>query len=486
MGIMSLHYVSFLQGLRRLALGCLLGTAWASAPGVEPFRLEVVEEGSGWPVPLVEFRTTHGVRFITDNAGVAAFDLPELMGTETWLTVLGNGYGVKPDGFGYEGVRVKPQPGGSQKITVSRRIVAKRIGRLTGGGRFAESQQTGTAAPEPESGIVGCDSVQNAVYRGRLFWAWGDTTVAGYPLGIFDMTGATTPIQPLASFEPPLRLTFDWFRDPAGKVRGIAKMPGTGPTWVSGVAVLPDRTGRERLVGTYIKVRGYLEAYECGVCVWDDASAQFLKERLVWTKGPDAPKQPPVPDGHPAPYTDAAGRDWMLFGNPFPNFRCPATFEGWQDPAQWETLTPQPHVLAAGSGDKVKPHTGSIAWNAFRKRWVTVFMESGGKPSGHGELWYAEAPEPTGPWGPAVKVLSHANYTFYNPRLHPEFTPADSPVLFFEGTYTSEFADRPEVTPRWNYNQILYRLDLDDPALQPAAAPSPAPADSAPPPKPGN
>ena len=36
--------------------------------------------GSGWPVALVELRTVHGVRFVTDSAGLVAFDLPELMG----------------------------------------------------------------------------------------------------------------------------------------------------------------------------------------------------------------------------------------------------------------------------------------------------------------------------------------------------------------------------------------------------------------------
>ena len=81
-------------------------------------------------------------------------------------------------------------------------------------------------------------------------------------------------------------------------------------------------------------------------------------------------------------------------------------------------------------------------------------MQYFGKPSVFGELWYAEADAPTGPWGPAVKVLSHDNYTFYNPRLHPEFTPADSPILIFEGTYTVQFADRPAPTPRYDYNQI--------------------------------
>jgi len=52
--------------------------------------------------------------------------------------------------------------------------------------------------------------------------------------------------------------------------------------------------------------------------------------------------------------------------------------------------------------------------------------------------------------------------------LHPEFTPSGSPVLFFEGTLSDEFARNPPVIPRYNYNQILYRLDLDDPALAPA------------------
>jgi hypothetical protein len=159
----------------------------------------------------------------------------------------------------------------------------------------------------------------------------------------------------------------------------------------------------------------------------------------------------------------------VYFGNPLPFLRCPATFEAWQDSTQWGVLEPQKSLSSAKDDKPVKPHSGSVAWNGYRKRFVTVFMESHGKPSTFGELWYAEADSPTGPWGKAVKVLTHDNYTFYNPRLHPEFTPADSPILIFEGTYTQEFADRPVPTARYNYNQILYRLDLDDPALQPAA-----------------
>src|SRR5262245_12737600 len=73
-----------------------------------PCRIEVVEKASGWPVPLVELRTTHNVRLVSDNAGVIAFDLPELMGRETWFEVHGQGYEVPKDGFGMRGVRVTP------------------------------------------------------------------------------------------------------------------------------------------------------------------------------------------------------------------------------------------------------------------------------------------------------------------------------------------------------------------------------------------
>ena len=451
-------------------LTCLLLVA-SPAFSAEPCRIKVVDKQNGWPVPLVQLRTTHHVTFISDNAGVIALDAPELMGREVWFDVAGHGYEVKKDGFGMRGVRLKPEPGKTLRVEVNRTIIAKRLGRSTGAGIFAESQKLGRELDWKESGVFGSDSVQNAVHRGKLFWAWGDTLVPHYPLGIFDMSSATTAVQPLASFEPPLRLKLDYFRDDMGKPHGVAKMPGSGPTWVSGYVSLPDKTGAARLCGSYMKIRNHLEIYEWGLCVWDDVAEKFNQLLVVWTKTGKSPKPPTVPDGHPAFWKDATGKEFVLFGNPLPFLRCPATFEAWQDSSTWELLKPTTNLVSATNGKPVKPHSGSIAWNAFRKRWVTVFMENFGKPSAFGELWYAVADAPTGPWGKTVKVLSHDNYTFYNPRLHPEFTPANSPILIFEGTYTAEFADKPAPTPRYNYNQMLYRLDLDDPALAPAQKP---------------
>ena len=437
-------------------------TLCSSAPAAEPCRIEVVDAENGWPVPLVELRTNHHLRFVTDNAGVIACDAPELMGVESWFAVEGHGYGVPADGFGYRGVRLTPQPGETLTVKVNRELPAKRLGRLTGAGLFAESQQLGDHTDWQESGLLGCDSVQLAGHNGKLHWAWGDTTMPHYPLGLFHMLGATTELKPLASFEPPLKLSYDYFRDANGKPRNTAEMPGTGPTWLSGFVSLPDDTGTQRLVAAYVKIKDMLTAYECGLCVWDEQSHSFKLHKKLWTMSEAEPEQPRTLEGHPLRWQDEAGIEWLLFGDPFPRMKCKPTFEAWQDPSQWQVLEPQQKVPTANGGEPITPHRGSIAWNEYRQCWVTVFTQMYGEPSALGEIWYAEADSPLGPWENAVKVVTHNNDTFYNPRLHPELTPDDSPILLFEGTYTAMFADRPPATPRYDYNQVMYRLDLDD------------------------
>jgi len=463
----SIHATTRRRSLSALILLLLLCCNRAVG-AADNCRIEIVEKGTGWPVPLVELRTVHHVRFVSDNAGLIAFDLPELMGRETWFNVLGHGYEVAKDGFGNRGVRLTPQPGKTLKVEVERKIIARRLGRVTGGGIFGESQKLGLEKDWRDGEILGCDSVQNAIHNGRLFWFWGDTSLPGYPLGIFETSGATTATNPLRSFEPPVRIEYKHFRNDKGAPRGVAKIPGEGPTWIVAVVTLPDKTGASRLCATYLKIKPPLDPYQFGLCAWNDEKEIFEHVRTAWKKGET--QQPP--QGHAALWKDPAGKEWLLVGNPLPRIRCAATFEAWQDPSQWEFLTPQPGLDRADGGKKpVKPHTGSIAWNNYRKRWVTVFMEAYGSPSVFGELWYAEAESPLGPWGKAVKILTHENYTFYNPRIHSEFTPGDSPVLIFEGTYTMQFADKPATTPRYDYNQVLYRLDLDDPRLKPVAIP---------------
>lgn len=438
-----------------------------AAPPPIAVEIQVIDKETGWPVPMVTLETVHNVKFVTDNAGRIAFDLTELMGQETWLSLASDGYELPADGWGKRGVRFRMEPGEKFKIEVTRTSIAKRLGRLTGAGLFGESQKLGLEKDAEHANVVGCDSVQNAIIGGKMFWAWGDTSLASYPLGIFDSTGALTDTHPFISFEPPLRIKYDYFADSNHQPRGIAKMPGKGPTWLNGCVSLPDKDGAERLVAMYVKTKPPMEGYEAGLCVWNDQKAEFEHLRTVWTKSAAMKDHPPMPTGHAIIINGDDGKKWAVFGDPLPMLKCPATFEAWQDPDAWQLLKPQESVMDS-DGHAIKPASGAIAWNAYRKRWVTVFMQIFGTPSGFGEVWYAEADAPFGPWGPAVKVLSHKNYSFYNPALHPEFTPAESPILLFEGTHAVTFADRPEPTPRYEYNQILYRLDLDDPKLAPA------------------
>ncbi|MGC1275054.1 MAG: hypothetical protein WBC44_15220, partial [Planctomycetaceae bacterium] len=74
----------------------------------------------------------------------------------------------------------------------------------------------------------------------------------------------------------------------------------------------------------------------------------------------------------------------------------------------------------------------------------------------------AEAATPLGPWVYATKIVTHDKYSFYNVKHHDYFDADDGRLLYFEGTYTKEFSGRDEPTPRYDYNQIMYRLDLDD------------------------
>jgi hypothetical protein len=121
------------------------------------------------------------------------------------------------------------------------------------------------------------------------------------------------------------------------------------------------------------------------------------------------------------------------------------------------------HLHDIESGREISPHGGTVYFNTYRQRWVAIFVQQFGETSFLGELWYAEADTPVGPWAYAKKIVTHNKYSFYNPKQHPYFDRDGGRILFFEGTYTHTFSGSPEnATPRYDYNQIMYRLNLDD------------------------
>jgi hypothetical protein len=125
--------------------------------------------------------------------------------------------------------------------------------------------------------------------------------------------------------------------------------------------------------------------------------------------------------------------------------------------------------LKAGQPDRrVALHSGTVRWNSWRQRWVLIAGEWQGAASFLGEVWYAESHEPTGPFTQAVQIVTHDRQSFYNVCHHSFWDKHDGRVIHFEGTYTNDFSGNSDRTPRYNYNQVLYRLDLGAAGLEPA------------------
>jgi hypothetical protein len=498
--------------MRDIVASGLVALATATATAAAPFRITVVDDQTGRGVPLVELRTVNEIRYVTDCRGVVAFDEPALLGRTVFFHVRGHGYEFPKDGFGYRGKALETREGGEATLRIKRVNVAERLYRVTGEGIYRDSLLTGLPAPIPNAGlnakVLGSDSVVTEVLGGRMYWFWGDTNRPEYPLGNFHVPGATSRLPDMGGLDPEVGVALDYFVDDKGFARETAHMPGAGPTWIDGLIVLRDRSGRERMFAAYVKIRNMLEAYERGLVEFDDGANRFEK---VATFDLDAPIHP---GGHPF-LDDEGGPNHVYFARPFPLVRVPADPESLAKTERYEAYTclesgtrvkdrridrapdgsvryawkantapvgpaEQNELIKAGllkpeeallqlrdveTGKPVTAHGGSVYWNNYRRRYVLIAVEAGGSSSYLGEVWFAEARTILGPWTYARKVVTHDRYSFYNPKQHPWFSKDDGRIIFFEGTYSATFSGNPEPTPRYDYNQVMYKLDQADPRL---------------------
>ncbi len=446
-----------------ILLGCValcVTTAFA-----KPFAIQVVDADTGRAVPLVELRTVPGRSYYTDNAGFVAVDDEALTDQEVFFTVTSHGYEFAADGFGFRGKRFRVKPGETERISIQRKNIAERLYRITGVGLYEHAVRLGQAPPLQHplinSGVAGLDSTQCCVYQGKLFWIWGDTNRLSYPLGNFYTTGATSRLPNDGGLSPEVGVDLEYFSDGKGFVKGLAPFKSDGPVWLTALAALKDADGKEHLGATYLKIKAPLEVQERGLCEWDETE-QVFREVLKFPK--DAKR---VPEGHAFRHSDKAG-GWLYFGEATPNLRMPDRYEAWRDPQAYEPVAADVQFRDANSNVKVSPHHGHVAWSPARKKWISVFCEDGGASSYLGETWYAESNHPEGPWRKAVKIITHDKYSFYNPTQHPYFADPAGRYLYFEGTYTVSFSGNEHPTPLYEYNQIMYRLDLQDPRLKSA------------------
>ena len=480
----------------------------------EYFAIKAVDEATGRGIPLVELRTVSNIRYVTDSHGVAAFLEPGLMNRTVFFFVSSHGYVFPKDGFGNAGAMLETVPGKEAVLRLQRLNIAERLYRATGEGIYRDSILLGRPAPITEpvlnGEVSGQDSTVTQIYRGKIHWFWGDTNRPRYPLGQFWTSGATSDLPAHGGLDPGVGVNLRYFVDDAGFSRPIWPRQDEGVMWTDGVLVVKE-DGRERMLARFSRMKDLGTKLGHGIGEFDDETNAFKIVQLI-----DLAEPWRFPSGQALPFKEGPS-DYFLFGAPFPNTRVNATRAAVLDARQYEAFTPlQPGTRFAGAktrlerrADKTlvwgwKPETdpitaaderalltarlmtadearfqprdvdgktaieiqgGTVHWNAYRKKWIMIGLQIGGKTSFLGEVWYCEADSPLGPWVWAKRIVTHDRYSFYNPIHHPFFDQENGRVIYFEGTYATTFSGNDQPTARYDYNQVMYRLDLSDPRL---------------------
>jgi hypothetical protein len=474
----------------------------------EYFKITVIDGATGRGVPLVELRTTNEISSYTDSNGIIAWNEPGLMDCPVYFEIRSDGYR-----FPGRATTLKTVRGGRVVLKMERVNIAERLYRITGQGIYRDSILTGDPVPLRNPAlngeVMGQDTVMVAPYRGKLYWFWGDTNRASAMLGSFASTSATSEFPGKGGLDPSAGVDLNYFVEGSGFSKPICSIPGPGLKWIYWVLTLADERGRECLVARYRSMKSLDVILESGLAIFNDE-----KEVLEPFVRFDADFDPVIPM-HPF-RVSCDGTQFFYFAGALPLLRVPAelkqianpsAYEGFTCLAEgsryvkgrsrvdrgpggrptysWKKNTPslsfeqQKELISAGQmkpdeglyqlrdvliDTVIKPHASSVFWNDFRRRWVMIVEEDRGLTD-NGEIWYAEGDTPAGPWVYAAKVVTHNKYTFYNPAQHPFFDQEGGRLIYFEGTYTDFFSGSPVKTPRYNYNQIMYRLALDDPRL---------------------
>ncbi len=494
--------------IRFLSILIIFGLSAGIATGREnrPFVLRFIDSATQRPVPLVEVELFNALRMCSDNLGNIAILEPDLTDKKVRLLIRGHGYRYpRLDIFRERSLHIEIKPGEAAEIELERTTAAERLYRITGSGRLRDSLLAGlaTATGELPGNIIGLDSAIPVFWKNRLYSFYGDTLAADR----LNLSGSGGEITLNMQDVPESSLPVNFFCDSDGFASRMIELPEPGFVWIE--TVIPVVSGnREILVARYVRHKTLEEAVETGFALFNPVRRKFsLIKRFrsarqhksahavmvntdgnqafciqPWEKtgnnlkefiNPDTYKyytclQKIEPDsaahaveiaGHRVTVKrDADGRpefSWVRGGVPFTpaNQRLLQAAGLIKSDERWLELT------EIGTGRKITDFSGSISWNHFRQRWIMIAQGL------VGEIWYSEADTFTGPWVYGRRIVEHDGYNFYNPVQHSWFDAENGRTIYFEGTYTSFFTRDGYKTPRADYNQVMYRLDLQHPSL---------------------
>jgi len=493
----KLIFFSFIACLQ--CFFCSLLTAQDSS---KFFTIRVIDQETGRGVPLVEFKTTSNLSYYTDSHGIIAFGETGLLNQEVGFELFSYGYQCPEDGL-----ELNIKPGKSVTIAIRRVNIAERLYRITGQDIYGHSVRLGLPSPIKNQAlngkVTGQDTFIETLYNGKIYWFWGDTFS---PTGFNgEASGATSELPGKGGLDPSTGVDLNYFTDEAGLNKHICPFGEGALVWIGWLAVLKDENGKEQLYATYRRINKDGKPGEGGIAAFNDSTETFNRIKVIdeWYGKDHRSAHPVVVNSEDGKYLYIINHDGIerVRAN-ISNLSDPSKYERYTCIAatskndialpkinrdnsgrliyRWSSNSPglnydiQKKLLDSGriakseglwqlrdvtTGNAVSVNPASVFWNEYRNRWVMIAYEF------VGGVWYFEGDTPTGPWTYGRKIVSHNNYDFYNVGQHPLFDQDGGRLIYFEGTYTTGFSSNTNKTPLYDYNQMMYRLSLDDKRL---------------------
>jgi hypothetical protein len=467
------------------------------------FKIRVIDAETKKGVPMVGLVPLTQERYYSDSNGLIAFNEPGLMGKDVYFEVMSEGYEYPQNLEDKRAVTLFTKPGDSAVVEIRRTSVAERLYRSTGLGIYRDSELLGESSPIDHpiinADVIGQDSNLTAIYKGQIFWIWGDTFLPPTYKGSFSVNAATSLLPTKGGLDPNIGVNYNYFQDEKGQSRAMINLKSPGYVWFDWIMNFKDKNGKEQLVAKYANVNYYFGNYERGIAVFNDDTQIF-----------DAYKSIPdwLPEGHTCHHPFIGihdGKALMHLTTNFSYLRVQPKLESVSNPKTYEAFTclkqgttfdtdspqldrnkdgkliyawkqdtdpvnydQQEQLIKAGhiqpeeawiqltdinTGTRL-PNVGrgSVYWNNYRQKWILI--------TGAMDTWYSEADTPIGPWVFARKVAEHQSF-LYNPTQQPIFDQNNGEDIFFEGTFT-KFVSTAERVPRYDYNQITYKLTLSN------------------------
>jgi hypothetical protein len=512
-------------GLTVLLLSWSLTALAQNASPSTYFKIKVIDKATGRGIPMVKVELESHNYTYTDSAGVVAFYEPGLMNRTNGFTFISHGYeldgGITHPLWDTKAVLLDSTAGTTATVEMNRINIAQRLYRCSGYGVYRDSVLLGESSPITyplvNAQMAGQDTIVNTIHNGEAFMIWGDThTLQGNSNLKGTAARSYLPDAP-GGIDPDDGFNLRYITKAGSNPPSVKKMVPDRPglIWMRSLVSAKDDQGNDHLIASYQRKGSSVPENMYGLLEFNESTEEF--EYIFEETQSDAENNRRV-FGYTSTsmklnngamdhfyyhryHLSRSATDYASVTNPatYEGFTCLVPGEKMEGSStqvnrdgsgnliwSWQTLTApvgigemddlesyglidaderwtRPVDVETGLDFSMK--RGPLMYNPYRQRYCMIMMEVGAERSLSTSYWYLEADTPQGPWVFGRRIVQHDDYTFYNPCLHPYLSKDNGREIFFEGTVTMSYTRRRIVTEGYNYNQMMYKLDLDDERL---------------------